>query len=1028
MVMNRRKHIRLFALLVTGMVLLTSIPQSELVYASVNDEPELVEMTESDKEIRTSDKTVITESTENAETTESIKETETTERTEKTESAEAAERAETTEETEEIEETEVTEDTEKVEVTEETEIEETEETEVTEEIEENEESESLETIDGGEVSSVLYTSATSIDSSFKAAAPDLVISTPEQLKAFSESVSNGNTYTGKLVRLGADIAFDGITVNNFTPIGVDDYENYAIFDGTFDGAGHTISGIVLKNTAAINSYGLFSVIGSNGVIENLTVENMYFHTEHLVSGIEEECVWVNSFGGIAGVNKGKIYNCTVSNSEFYGVAVDSFGGIAGVNDGVINACRNVNTSLTNKGVITFSGNAEGGIAGKNYISAKVLNCINTGNITGSQVYGMAGGICGWARGTSIINCGNMGTVSGMYVGGIAGWVEYNTVIQNCYNAGSLGEGYNAGIAYTAESGAVISGCYYSDAETDVVGNSDSNCVIRKNEAMASADMQKTEFANQLNANGAANEDWVPWEIDNEWQYPRHKMVYTVNGVAVSGAEIEINVACAYEGQTVAFQVIPDNYYNVESVSLETADGTAVSYTGAGNFYSFVMPASAVTVTVGVVYSKPISDCVVTLDSYNDVYNGQEKRPTVVVKDGTKTLTAGTDYTCTYSSNINAGIGTIILTGKGVYTGTTNRMFTINKAKQNLTCRATSYSKVYGDADFSLGAMTTAGPRLLSYTISDETVASVSTAGKVTIKGAGNATIIITAAGNANYQEEKKKVSLTVSDTQQMVEIEDCSVTLSKTSYTYDGKTKEPSVTVKYGSTKLKKGTDYTVTYSSNKNVGTAKVKITGKGKYTGSVTKTFKIEKGTQKISYTKEYTKTCGAKAFKVNAKLTQGNGKLTYKSSDTEVAAVNSSGKVTIKGAGTAKITVTAKGTSKYKAKSVTVKITVKPGKVTVKSTKALSGKGLNVTWKKMTNISGYEVQYSTDKNFKKNVITKKVSGSNTTTKKLTNLKKGKTYYVRVRAYKTVKVNGKEKKLYGSYSAVKKSEKIKK
>ena len=58
---------------------------------------------------------------------------------------------------------------------------------------------------------------------------------------------------------------------------------------------------------------------------------------------------------------------------------------------------------------------------------------------------------------------------------------------------------------------------------------------------------------------------------------------------------------------------------------------------------------------------------------------------------------------------------------------------------------------------------------------------------------------------------------------------------------YTGKAIKPSVTVKDGDTKLKKGTDYTVSYKNNKNIGTASVTIKGKGNYTGSKTIDFKI-------------------------------------------------------------------------------------------------------------------------------------------------------------------------------------------
>ena len=67
------------------------------------------------------------------------------------------------------------------------------------------------------------------------------------------------------------------------------------------------------------------------------------------------------------------------------------------------------------------------------------------------------------------------------------------------------------------------------------------------------------------------------------------------------------------------------------------------------------------------------------------------------------------------------------------------------------------------------------------------------------------------------------------------------VKLSRTKYTYDGHSKKPTVTVKYSGKKLKKNRDYTVSYRNNKKRGTAKVIVRGKGKYKGTVTKTFKI-------------------------------------------------------------------------------------------------------------------------------------------------------------------------------------------
>ena len=258
-------------------------------------------------------------------------------------------------------------------------------------------------------------------------------------------------------------------------------------------------------------------------------------------------------------------------------------------------------------------------------------------------------------------------------------------------------------------------------------------------------------------------------------------------------------------------------------------------------------------------------------------------------------------------------------------------------------------------------------------------------------------------------------------------ISSSNVTVSSASYTYDGTAKTPSVTVKDGTNTLKSGTDYTVTYADNTNAGTARVTVTGRGNYTGTVTKNFTIQKADQKFNYTKSYSKAYGSKAFTLNAKLKAGNGKLTYATSNKKVATVKN-GKVTVTGTGAATITVKAARTANYNAASVTVTIKASPAKQTLKSLKAVKGRKLTVTWKKDTRATGYQIQYSTDKNFKKGVKTATVSKYKTVSKTITKLTKGKRYYVRVRSYKSAKVSGKTQTLYGAWSGAKRSGSIKK
>lgn len=92
-------------------------------------------------------------------------------------------------------------------------------------------------------------------------------------------------------------------------------------------------------------------------------------------------------------------------------------------------------------------------------------------------------------------------------------------------------------------------------------------------------------------------------------------------------------------------------------------------------------------------------------------------------------------------------------------------------------------------------------------------------------------------------------------------------------------------------------------------------------------------------------------------------------------------------------------------------------KPGKVSLKSVKAVGKKKIKVSWGKVSAASGYQVIWAKDKSCKKINAKKYVSGINSTSCTGKNFTKGKKYYVRVRAYKNV--NG--KKIYGKWSSVK-------
>ena len=245
----------------------------------------------------------------------------------------------------------------------------------------------------------------------------------------------------------------------------------------------------------------------------------------------------------------------------------------------------------------------------------------------------------------------------------------------------------------------------------------------------------------------------------------------------------------------------------------------------------------------------------------------------------------------------------------------------------------------------------------------------------------------------------------------------CSVTASDMSYT--GKAITPSVTVKNGKTTVDKS-KYTVTYKNNVNVGTATVTVTAKAGsgFAGSKSATFNITKAKNTIKVTDKYTKTVSTKDQTINLAAKANFGSVTYKSNNKNVT-VSNSGKVTIKKnfIGSAKITISVKGTRNYAEAANTVTITVNPSKISISKLTNPSSGTIKVKWKANDKLTGYEIQYTTDSKFKKDVKTVVIKKAATTEKEIKKLKKSKKYYVRLRAYKTVS----GKKYYSNWSSTK-------
>ncbi|WP_304314211.1 fimbrillin family protein [Phocaeicola plebeius] len=305
-------------------------------------------------------------------------------------------------------------------------------------------------IDGAEA-----TEAYSYDSNTKT----ITIYSGEGLKVAADEVNSGNTDIN--ITLDNDIDLTGI---NWTPIGT--YDNP--YTGTFDGGGHTITGLTV--TTSDQYAGLFGYIGSGGKVKNVTLKDVKIESNNGMGNV----------GGVAGWSYGNIENCSVSGSVS---GNSTAGGVVGAQwGGSITGCS---SSATVKGV-TYAG----GIAGYTNNGATLTACYATGDVTlVSNDIGTcyAGGVVGNNGSSSTLKaCYAWGSVTGsgsgtVYVGGVTGSNDLGTLTA-CYHAkgtvkGSDGatDGATGGVAGRNYKGlmpygGIITACYWGDnGQTQGIG-------------------------------------------------------------------------------------------------------------------------------------------------------------------------------------------------------------------------------------------------------------------------------------------------------------------------------------------------------------------------------------------------------------------------------------------------------------------------------------------------------------------------------------------------------------------------------
>lgn len=224
--------------------------------------------------------------------------------------------------------------------------------------------------------------------------------------------------------------------------------------------------------------------------------------------------------------------------------------------------------------------------------------------------------------------------------------------------------------------------------------------------------------------------------------------------------------------------------------------------------------------------KPISKAMISYKT-SLVYSGASLTPAVTVKYGTVTLKKNTDYTVTYSNNKNAGTATITVKGKGIYGGSVNKTFKITRK----AIPASAVSNISAKSFTGAAIKPVPTVKVGSKTLKNGTDFTLSYKNNTAL---GTATLVLT--GKGNY-------SGTVTKTFKITARAVSGVKITVADVIYTGAQVKPAVTVSYGTYKFKNGTDYTLSYKNNTQVGTASVTVTGKNRLSGSKTVTFKITK-----------------------------------------------------------------------------------------------------------------------------------------------------------------------------------------
>ena len=439
----------------------------------------------------------------------------------------------------------------------------------------------------------------------------------------------------------------------------------------------------------------------------------------------------------------------------------------------------------------------------------------------------------------------------------------------------------------------------------------------------------------------------------------------------------------------------------------------------------------------------LSDCAVTLSYSKTVYNGKEKEPKVTVKDKNG-IVDKENYTVTYADNTNAGTAKVTVTAKEgdvCITGEVEKTFSIAKAKQSISVECAD-ERIHVNTATEIQVENGIGD--VQFTTEDKDLIEISDS-SVVGKKAGLALIKVTVSGDDNHEAASSTVTVWVDEnhiTEHIVEnrktlengdveyddvqkctlcgkelkrtsrtlkninTDKCEIKLNTSVYALEGKEVRPKVSVTLAGVTLTEGKDYRLEYTDNDSTGNGSVSVIGIGKYTNAKEKTFRIidRLATGKVTSITNVTKGMQIRWQKINDAqgyvIYRATGKGSYKA----IKIITSGNTVTYTDTTAAtngeKYTYAVRGYLGSLKGGYTGKTAYFLSPTSISSIKNSASRAVTVKWNKNTKATGYQVSYKTGSTEK--IIT--VNSNRTLSTVLKYLKKGSTYSVKVRGYKTV------------------------